>query len=56
MSRSSHSLISRSVSEVTWMSHCSVHTTAQPPSALTPRIAAMAVGCLRPMPLQWGTW
>jgi hypothetical protein len=38
------------------MSHCSVHTTAQPPSAFTPLITAIAVGQARPMPLQWGTW
>ncbi len=30
-------------------------TTAQPPSALTPRSAASACGCVQPMPLQCGT-
>ena len=34
----------------------SVETTAHPPSALTPRIAASADGSRQPMPLQWGTW
>ena len=34
----------------------SVHTTAQPPSALVSRIAAVARGDRSPTPLQWGTW
>src|SRR5437016_2288393 len=38
------------------MSHCSVQTTAHPPSAFTPRIAAMALGYALPIPLQCGTW
>ncbi len=33
-----------------------VQTTAQPPSALTPRMAAVARGIRWPMPAQWGTW
>ena len=39
-SRSSHSRSSMKgvMSEVWWSSTCSVHTTAQPPSALTPRM------------------
>src|SRR5215475_4596781 len=44
------------MSEVGWISTCSVHTTAQPPSALTLRIAASALGSRYPMPLQCGTW
>ena len=32
------------ISEVQWNSTCSVQTTAQPPSALTPRMWASAVG------------
>ena len=56
MSRSSHRRIWLLISEVGWMSHCSVATTAQPPSALMPRITAISVGRPRPMPLQWGTW
>ena len=32
------------MSDVAWISTCSVHTTAQPPSALTLRIAAWALG------------
>ena len=43
-------------SEVGWISTSSVQTTAQPPSALTPRITACAVGSRWPMPLQCGTW
>ena len=39
-----------------WKSHSSVQMTAQPPSALTPRMAAMEDGYWTPMPLQWGTW
>ncbi len=46
--RSSSSQIRSSMkgvmSEVGWISTCSVHTTAQPPSALTLRIAAWALG------------
>ena len=46
MSRSSQSRSSMNgvMSEVWWNSTCSVHTTAQPPSAFTPRIHASAVG------------
>ena len=44
------------MSELGWISTCSVDTTAQPPSAFTPRIAAMLDGKVRPMPLQCGTW
>ena len=43
-------------SDVGWISTSSVQTTAQPPSALTPRIQASAVGSRWPMPLQCGTW
>ena len=45
MSRSSHSRSSMNgvISEVWWNSTCSVHTTPQPPSALTPRMRAMAL-------------
>ena len=43
-------------SELGWISTSSVQTTAQPPSALTPRITACAVGSRWPMPLQCGTW
>jgi|HubBroStandDraft_6_1064221.scaffolds.fasta_scaffold33539_5 hypothetical protein len=32
------------ISEVGWISTCSVHTTAQPPSAFTLRMAASALG------------
>jgi hypothetical protein len=32
------------ISEVWWISACSVHTTPQPPSALMPRMVAWAVG------------
>ena len=39
-----------------WISTSSVQTTAQPPSAFTPRITACAVGSRWPMPLQCGTW
>ena len=39
-----------------WSSTSSVQTTAQPPSALTPRISAWALGCAWPIPLQCGTW
>ena len=58
MSESSHSRPSAygDVSELGWISTSSVQTTAQPPSALTPRISASAVGSRWPMPLQWGTW
>jgi hypothetical protein len=38
-----------------WISTSSVLTTAQPPSAFTPRMAAWARGRACPMPLQWGT-
>jgi len=38
------------------ISTSSVQTTAQPPSALTPRMTACAVGSRWPMPLQCGTW
>ena len=34
----------------------SVHTAAQPPSALTPRWAACVQGLSVPKPEQWGTW
>ena len=46
MSWSSHSRSSMKgvISELWWISACSVQTTAQPPSAFTPRIAAMGVG------------
>ncbi len=33
----------------------SVHTTPQPPSAFTPRIAATVRGRIHPMPVQCGT-
>ncbi len=58
MSTSSHRRPSTKppTSEVGWISTSSVHTTAQPPSALTPRITACAVGSRCPMPLQCGTW
>ena len=39
-----------------WISTSSVQTTAQPPSALTPRMKASGVGSRWPIPLQWGTW
>jgi hypothetical protein len=39
-----------------WISTSSVHTTAQPPSALTARMAAWARGSRHPIPLQCGTW
>ena len=39
-----------------WISHSSVLTTAQPPSAFASRIAACASGIACPMPLQCGTW
>ena len=43
-------------SPVWWKSHSSVQMTAQPPSALTPRMAAMLeLGYWVPMPLQCGT-
>jgi hypothetical protein len=32
------------ISELWWSSTCSVQTTAQPPSALMPRMVASAVG------------
>jgi hypothetical protein len=44
------------ISELGCISTCSVQTTAQPPSALTLRMAAWAVGSRYPMPLQCGTW
>src|SRR5262245_33586993 len=39
-----------------WISTSSVQTTAQPPSAFTPRMTACAVGWRWPIPLQCGTW
>ena len=58
MSASSQSRPSTAPSSdvVWWISTSSVQTTAHPPSAFTPRIAANEVGWRCPMPLQWGTW
>src|SRR6201995_4063474 len=44
------------ISDEWWISACSVHTTAHPPSAFTARISAWAGTSRYPMPLQWGTW
>ena len=52
----SRSSINGVMSELGWISTCSVQTTAQPPSALTLRMAACAVGSRYPIPLQCGTW